>query len=126
MDYVKSIIKNIEVRIKIEGIKLPEQAEKPMPQDYKPELDATTELETHGTMYQELIGEMRWSIKIGGSDIIHEVSMISSYQAATCDGNFHKILHTFYFLKKNPKLTLHFDPHLSIINPTLLIGSTAK
>ena len=31
MDYVKSIIKNIEVRIKTEGIKLPEQAEKPMP-----------------------------------------------------------------------------------------------
>ena len=45
-----------------------------MSSDYTPELYATTELESDGiTMYQELIGELRWAIEIGRVDINHEV-----------------------------------------------------
>ena len=59
MDYIKAIIKNIEVRLTKEGMKLPSRAETPMSSDYKPDLDATSELDTDGiTMYQELIGEL--------------------------------------------------------------------
>ena len=59
MYYIKAIIKNIEVRLTKEGMKLPSRAETPMSSDYKPDLDATSELDTDGiTMYQELIGEL--------------------------------------------------------------------
>ena len=59
MYYIKAIIKNIEVRLTKEGMKLPSRAEMPMSSDYKPDLDATSELDTDGiTMYQELIGEL--------------------------------------------------------------------
>ena len=51
-----------------------------MSSDYKPELDAIAELDPDGiTMYHELIGELRWVIKIGKFDILHEVSLISSH-----------------------------------------------
>ena len=57
VDYVKVIIKNVEVIKVKEGMRLPRRAKTPMSSDYTPELDATTELESDGiTMYQELIG----------------------------------------------------------------------
>ena len=98
-----------------------------MSSDYKLELDETAELEPDGiTMYMKLIGELLWAIKIVRVDIQHEVSMISSYQDATHDGNLQQILHIFAFQKKNPKLTLYFDPNLAINNPTSLIGGTTE
>ena len=48
VDYVKVIIKNVEVRMVKEGIRLPRRAETPMSSYYTPELDATTELESDG------------------------------------------------------------------------------
>ena len=47
MDYVKKINNNIEVRIKNEGMELPEKADTPMSLYYKPDLDVTAELETY-------------------------------------------------------------------------------
>ena len=53
VDYVKAIIKNFEVRMLKEGMRLLRRSETPMSYDYTPELDATTELESDGnTMYQ--------------------------------------------------------------------------
>ena len=57
VDYVKGIIKNVEVRMVKEGTRLPRRSETPMSSDYIPKLDANTELESYGiTMYQEIIG----------------------------------------------------------------------
>ena len=44
VNYVKEILKNVEVRMVKEGMILPRQAQTPMASDYTPELDATTEL----------------------------------------------------------------------------------
>ena len=80
VDYVKAIIKNFEVRMVKEVMSLPRQAETPMSSDCTPELDSTTELESDGiTMYQEIIGELRWAIEMGRVDIEHEVSVLSLY-----------------------------------------------
>ena len=51
-------------------------------------------------MYQEVIGEFRWEIETGRFDIGHEVSVLSSYQAAPFDGHLQPILHIFSLLKK--------------------------
>ena len=108
-------------------MRLPRRSETPMFSDYTPELDATNKVESDGiAMYQELIGELRWDIEIGIVDIEHEVSVLSSYQAAPCDGHLQQILHIFAFLKKNPKLTLYFDPSSAVINPTSFTGSTTE
>ena len=42
VNYVKRIIKNVEVRMVKEEMRLPKQAETPMSSDYTPELYATT------------------------------------------------------------------------------------
>ena len=69
---------------------------------------------------------MRRAIEIGRVYIGHEVSVLSSYQAAPRDGHLQQILHIFAFLKKNPKLMLYFDPSHAVIDPTSFTGSTAE
>ena len=88
VDYVKAIVKNLEDRLQKEGQKLPTRAITPMSSDYRPELDGTAELDSDDiTMYQELIGELRWAIEIGRVDILHEVSLLSAYQAGPREGH---------------------------------------
>ena len=127
VDYVKAIINNVEPRMVKKGMRLSIQAGTPISSDCTHELDATTELESDGiTMYQDLIGELIWAIEIGSVDIGHEVSVLSSYQSAPRDGNLQQILHIFALLKKNPKLTLYFDPSPTVIDPTAFTGSTSE
>ena len=42
--------------------------------------------------------------------ILFEVSTLSRYQEAPCEGHIEQIYHIFGFLKNMPKLTLYFDP----------------
>ena len=65
-------------------------------------------------------------IEIGIVDILNEVSMLSSHQSAPREVHLQKTLHIFTFLKKNPKLTLYFDPNLAITYPTSFKVSSAK
>ena len=45
-----------------------------MSSDYRPELDATEELDGNDiTMFQDLIGDLRWATEIDRVDILHEV-----------------------------------------------------
>ena len=75
------------------------------------------------TMFQELIGEMRWSIKIGRVDIFYEVSVLSAFQASYLEGNLHKVFNIFSFIKKNLNLTIYFDLRFPNINPMSFSGS---
>ena len=49
-----------------------------------------------------------------------------TYKSAPRYGNLQQILHIFAFLKKDPKLTLYFDPSTEVIDPTSFTGSTAE
>ena len=50
---------------------------------YSPELDGTPELDSDElTTFQELIGVLRWATEIGRVDILHEVNILSQYQAS--------------------------------------------
>ena len=67
-----------------------------MTQDYYPALDISDELDSGGiTMYQELIGELRWAMEIGRVDILHGVSLLSSYQASPRIRHLEQLLHIF-------------------------------
>ena len=126
-DYIKAITDNLLQRIGKLGLVLPTRVDTPMSSAYRPELDASAELDSDGiTMYQELIGELRWAIEIGRVDILHEVSVLSAFQASPREGHLQEILHIFAYLKKNPKLTLYFDPSEPKIDPSSFIGSTAE
>jgi hypothetical protein len=79
----------MEEVIKDKRWKLPTKIHTPMVSSYVPELDGTPELEPDELQYfQELIGMLRWATEIGQVDILHEVSILSQYQASPREGHF--------------------------------------
>ena len=98
-----------------------------MIQSYRPELDESEELDGKEiTMYQELIGELRWEIELGRVDILHEASLLSAYQASPRQGHLEQLLYIFAFIKRKPKLTLYFDPSAPRIDSTAFANSSTK
>ena len=67
--------------------------------NYRPELYATAELDASDiTMFQELIGDWRWSTEIGRVDILHEVLVLSAFQSAPCEENVYIRYSTYLLL----------------------------
>jgi hypothetical protein len=125
-DYLKAAIENVEAQLKDRGERLPTRATTPMVMSYRPEIDDSHELDPEGlTHFQELIGILRWACEIGRVDILTEVSMLSSYQASPRIGHLHQVYHIFAFLKKNPKLTIYFNPEEPNIDPSWFQGDDA-
>jgi hypothetical protein len=60
--------------------------------------------------FQELIGQLRWAVKIGRVDILPEVLILSSCLAMPRAGHLEQALHAFGCLKTHPKRKLAFDP----------------
>eukprot|EP00980_Cylindrotheca_fusiformis_P017704 scaffold5560_cov98-Cylindrotheca_fusiformis.AAC.1 len=89
----------------------------PMTGNYVPELDGSPELDQEGTQFfQEMIGILRWATELGRVDILHEVSILSQFQAGPREGHVDQALRIFGFLKKHPKLTIWMDPELPKID----------
>jgi hypothetical protein len=88
-----------------------------MRSDYKPELDTSHELAAEGhSYYQELIGILRWVVKLGRMDILLKVSLMSTYLAAPREGHLEQVFHIFGYLKKVPRRRIAFDPDYPEIN----------
>ena len=61
-------------------MKLMVKANAPIVKDYRPEIDISPELESDlASLYQSLIGSLRWMVEMGRVDIACEVSMLSSF-----------------------------------------------
>ena len=117
-NYVEAAVKNAEEVCKNRPkYKMRKNKETPMVGNYIPELDGTQELDTDDlTLFQELIGVLRWATEIGRVDILHEVSILSQYQASAREGHLQQVFNIFSYLKANPKLTIHMDPQLPSID----------
>jgi hypothetical protein len=111
--YIKNSIENLEQRLVKINRSLPtfKQSQSPMTPGYRPELDSTQELDADGiTMYQELIGELRWATEMGRVDILFELAILSAYQASPRQGLFDQLLKIYGYLKHKPKVTLYLNP----------------
>ena len=115
--YVNAAIKNVEEAIKKKSLKIPNKVRTPMDGTFIPELDGTLELDnTDVKFYQEFIGILRLATELGRADVLHEVSILSQYQASPRQGHLHQLLHIFGYLKKKPKMGLFMEPSLPNIN----------
>ena len=78
---------------------------------YRPELDATAlcDEELH-TIYQNLIGILRWLCELGRVDVLYETSVMSQYLAAPREGHLQQVLNIFYYLKHHNRSWLVLDP----------------
>ena len=57
-----------------------------------------------------MIGVLRWETELGRTDILHELSILSQYQASPIEGHMEDILHIFAFSDGKPILTFYMDP----------------
>ena len=125
--YVKAAVKNVQEAIENKPWKLPKQAPTPMTHSFIPELDETPELnDSERTYYQELVGVLRWATELGRIDILHEVSLLSQYQACPREGHMREIMHIFAFLRDHPKRSLYMDWTESGLDSTQIRSSQAE
>jgi hypothetical protein len=113
--YVKRAIADVERELEQIGKYLPKRVTTPLAQGYRPEIDATGELDDKRANYfQGLIGILRWMCELGRVDILVPVAMLSRYLAAPREGHLTQAFHIFAYLKRYNKSTLVFDdsaPH---------------
>ena len=85
--------------------------------DYRPELDASIYCDpTLITVYQNLIGILRWICELGRMDILHETSILSQYLSQPRMGHLQQCLNIFYYLKFNDRSYIMLDPTRFDIN----------
>ena len=78
---------------------------------YRPELDATLYcIPELITIYQNVIGILRWVCELGRLDIVHEVSILSQYLAQPRMGHLQQAVNIFYYLKHNNRSYIVMDP----------------
>ena len=109
--YVGAAVKNVESYLEKKGEKLAARASAPLPNNYRPEIDVTDELEgAEASYYMSLIGILRWMVELGRVDICVEVSMMSSHLALPRKGHLAALFHMFAYLKKHHNAEMVFDP----------------
>ena len=69
---------------------------------------------------------LRWATELGQVDVLHEVSLLSQYQAAPRQGHLEQALHIFGYLDKHPKLTLYMNPELTNLNYGIFATTNAS
>ena len=110
--YVQASINNVEEYLAKRGRKLAKRhATAPFPTGYRPELDLTPELnDIDHTYYQSQIGILRWMVELGRTDIITEVSELSSFLAMPREGHLEVVFRIFSYLKYKKNSAMVFDP----------------
>ena len=109
--YVRAAITNIEETLSKSGQKLPNKCKTPLSWGYQPELDVMQELKADGLhRYQELVGVLKWAVKLGRVDILLQTAMMSTHLALPRKGHLEQLYHIFGYLKTSPKRKLFFNP----------------
>lgn len=59
--------------------------------------------------YRQLIGILRWAVELGRLDILHEVAILSQFQALPREGHLEAAYHVFDYLNAKPKVAMVLD-----------------
>ena len=104
--YVHEACRVAENQMKLHGLQYPSSrrhgSNSPFSSSsYRPELDATQFCENELiTVYQNMIGALRWVVELGRIDIQHEVPLLSQYLVQPRHGHLHQACNIFRYLKK--------------------------
>ena len=113
--YVKAAVATVEDLLNENGRKLKSvkknKTQGALPGSYKPELDVTDECDAEMvSQYQQLIGILRWAVKLSRIDIQFEVAIMSQYSANPRSGHLEALYLIFWYLPKQPLKRLVMDP----------------
>ena len=117
--YVKKAVKNLKKKMEKDGLEFNKKLSDPaisVPQPfssvgYRPEIDTSVECnDAQVTLFQNVIGILRWVVELGRIDIAFEVSILSRYLVQPRTGHLLQALHIFKYLDIHSKNELAFDP----------------
>lgn len=117
--YVKKAVNNLKKKIQADGYEFNKKlsdrnisAPQPFSSvSYRAELDTSVPCtDAQVTLYQNMIGIMRWIVELGRIDIAYEVSVLSRYLVEPRTGHFLQALHMFKHLEIHMDNELAFDP----------------
>jgi hypothetical protein len=78
---------------------------------YRPEEDGTPLLDDDNTtLFQEIIGILRWAVELGRVDIMLDVSLLSSHFSSPREGHLFHALGILSYLHFNPSRSLYMNP----------------
>ncbi|KAL7575866.1 hypothetical protein ACA910_003182 [Epithemia clementina (nom. ined.)] len=108
--YVKCAIAEVETELERAGECLKSNVSTPLSDGYRPELDATPELDARrGNYYQGLIGILHWIVELGRIDIVTPGAHMSCFMTNPQEGHLEQVLHIFAYLKCYDKSAIVFD-----------------
>ena len=108
--FFKAAVVNLEERLSKRDMRIP-TSHSPMLKNYHPSEDISNKLNPRGVQsYQELIGELRWAVKIRRVDIFLEVALLYLHLYLPRSGHLQAVNHIFGYLKQVPKQKLYFNP----------------
>ena len=108
--YVKAEVKNVEETLEKSEKRLTGLYVAPLRSGYRPETDDSAELKVDGLQYyQELMGVLRWIVKLGRVDKLLEMLLMSAHLALSRIGHLEQVIHMFGYLKLHPKRKIEFD-----------------
>ena len=114
--YIQDSVKNLERKMEEKGLKLRPGVKAPLSNNYRPELDASPELNVEdATFYQSLIGSLRWMVEMGRLDICCEVSMMSSCVSMPREGHLQQVFQIFGYLKSHHNARIILDPSYPMV-----------
>ena len=117
--YLEKAIKNLKQRLKEDGFEFNKKLsdknyshQQPFSStSYRPELDVSIECnDQQVTLYQNMIGILRWVVELGRIDIAYEVSVLSRFLVNPRTGHLVQALHIFKYLDIHKENSLVFDP----------------
>ena len=116
---VKAAVDNVKEYCQKQNWTLP-RARTPITTVCRPELDVSPELTSVDAAHcQSLIGILRWTVELGGTDMCSEVSMMSSHLAMPREGHLMQVLHIFGHLNLHHNAEMVFDPSDPAIDENL-------
>lgn len=111
-EYLENALPIVEGLMKRTG-QLPfnkRQRKRPYQYGYKPELDDSPLLEDgEVTIYQQLVGMLRWVVELGRIDVLYEVTKLSSYNALPRKGHLREVFNIFFYLHTHKSRKIAFD-----------------
>lgn len=115
--YTKRAIADVETELAKIDQKLATKVKTPLAHGYRPELDASPELNGERlSYYQGLIGVLRWICELGRIDILMPVSLMSRFLASPREGHLEQLFHIFAYLKAHERSTMVFDDTIPLFD----------
>jgi hypothetical protein len=98
---VQRAVEEVKHELEKVGKQLKKKVVSPLASGYRPELDASPELDKNRASYfASLMRVLRWIIELGQIDMIVEVNLLARFQASPRKGHLKQMFHMFAYLKQ--------------------------